>query len=128
MLEIRWSAPSNIKQENSWSSDLDQVIADWLGDRCVAGSAAVGYRTPATQLWQDFNTWAEARGRPAVSIKAFGDSLRRHRILRTKGGDGRILRWPIRFKSPIEQHDADRTRRAAALPANAVRAAFRVGR
>lgn len=121
------------KGQNAWRSFWSKEVASWLGERCRWGDQAVGHKTNAARLHEDFVAWCAARALPSVSIRLFGDILRERGILYAgKDGNGRVQRWPIRFMEAGELATAgaddaargDLTRRVAALPANAVRAAF----
>ena len=125
MLETPTKSKIESLELHTWSESIDLLVGSWLADRCVSRSFAQGHRTPARALYADFEAWLHGAGQPAPTATAFGRSLSRHKILKTKGGDGRIQRWPIRFKSQREI-EADTARRVAAIPANAVRAAFGV--
>jgi putative DNA primase/helicase len=52
------------------------LLAQWLGERCDRREAKT--ETSSSGLYRDWKAWAEARGEPAGSNKAFSGAMERH--------------------------------------------------
>lgn len=90
---------TNLKEANPWTAFVGDLVGRWLDARCYCAASAAGYRTPAASLFRDFEAWCagEQIATACITTAAFGRALSARGILRTKGSDGRVLRWPVRL-------------------------------